>query len=196
MHRTSPRWGRRDRIYGDVFSLYDLRGIHQPGLAGFAAGRGVARHAARAGRTAGQCGRAFNDRGGRHGGGQPFGGQDAAPLRHRPCNAGKCDNDGLRTAGLCACAGLLVACAGGGANGPGRGRGGRRAEQLCGAALRGAPHELAALLLGRGSYIGACYPIAVPGREAWLARRLRRGVCHPVLSGGGAGRHAAHVGQI
>lgn len=40
MHRTSPRWGRRDRIYGDVFSLYDLRGIHQPGLAGFAAGRG------------------------------------------------------------------------------------------------------------------------------------------------------------
>lgn len=46
MHRTSPRWGRRDRIYGDVFSLYDLRGIHQPGLAGFAAGRGVARHAA------------------------------------------------------------------------------------------------------------------------------------------------------
>ena len=36
----------------------------------------------------------------------------------------------------------------------------------------------------------------VPGREAWLARRLRRGVCHPVLSGGGAGRHAAHVGQI
>ena len=52
------------------------------------------------------------------------------------------------------------------------------------------------LLLGRGSYIGACYPIAVPGREAWLARWLRRGVCHPVLSGGGAGRHAAHVGQI
>ena len=58
------------------------------------------------------------------------------------------------------------------------------------------PHELAALLLGRGSYTGACYPIAVPGREAWLARWLRRGVCHPVLSGGGAGRHAAHVGQI
>ena len=142
-----------------------VRGIHQPGLAGFAAGRGVARYAARAGRTAGQCGRAFNDRGGRHGGGQPFGGQDAAPLRHRPCNAGKCDNDGLRTAGLCACAGLLAACAGGGANGPGRGRGGRGAGQLCGAALRGAPHELAALLLGRGSYTGACYPIAVPGGE-------------------------------
>ncbi|MFR1784675.1 MAG: NUDIX domain-containing protein [Ruthenibacterium lactatiformans] len=65
MHRTSPRWGRRDRIYGDVFSLYDLRGIHQPGLADSLVGAAWFRHAARAGRTAGQCGRAFNDRGGR-----------------------------------------------------------------------------------------------------------------------------------
>ena len=40
------------------------------GLPDSAARRGVAGHAARVGRTA-DSGRAFNDRGGRHGGGQP-----------------------------------------------------------------------------------------------------------------------------